>query len=192
MGTDAKLLTALLNNIKQTTDKFWSGKKVIRPITFISVDGRAISVEELAAKPARAFIVGNGVPLLDLEVVHLQQLYNSITGLRLNVHLIDAVATSMSALALPASPKVKLGTNWVHLSTSVYSTPGPCGPLTEEDVAVRVAVCFKLDCKAQTLSTEQAIQAAAGLKGWYRSTPLPGRVLVQEAEPVQAAAYGGL
>ena len=92
---------------------------------------------------------------------------------------------------LSCNPKKKKK-NWVHLSTSVYSTPGPCGPLTEEDVAVRVAVCFKLDCKAQTLSTEQAIQAAAGLKGWYRSTPLPGRVLVQEAEPVQAAAYGGL
>lgn len=56
--------------------------------------------------------MGNGifVPLLDLELSPLQELSNSTTGLRLHVHLTDAMATNMSAVAVPVSLKVKLGT----------------------------------------------------------------------------------
>ena len=89
-------------------------EKVPKPIMFISKldDGTVISDEELAVGLPAAFSVGNGVyvPSLDLELSHLQELSNSTTGLRLDVHLTDAMATNMSAVALPVSLKVKLGT----------------------------------------------------------------------------------
>ena len=86
LAIDDNPLKALLNNIKDTggtTDKFWSVEKVSRPIMFISQHGTVISNEELAAKPATAFSMGNGVPLLDLELSHLQELSNNTTGLGL-------------------------------------------------------------------------------------------------------------
>lgn len=169
---DSDLMFSMLQQIIDSTEAHWAGKRVHRKLSFRLHDGSITLSDELTEDDVfKVISIGSAISIDRFTPDQLSTKFRPGNGCQINIQMGDEASMLMVAVAYPAMGTFRIINKEVQLSLSAHSTAGASGPLRTKKDGIMAASAVMDTRHITKVTEEEAMRAIKGMTLWVRQEP---------------------